>query len=72
LSLIRFISDEEEEGDTVCLGESMWPICIVRVVAAVGSVVIEGLGGAGNASSVVGIAADADADAGGGVGVVVA
>jgi hypothetical protein len=48
----------------------MWPIHVVEVAAAVGSVVIEEVGGAGNASGIIGIAAVADA--GGGVGVVVA
>jgi hypothetical protein len=48
----------------------MWLIHIVRVAAAVSSVVIKGVGGAGNASSIIGITADGDG--GGDVGVVVA
>ena len=70
MSLICFVSDEEGEEDAVHLGESMWLIHIVEVAAAVGSVVIKGAGGAGDASGVVGIAAIADA--GGNVGIVVA
>ena len=48
----------------------MWPVHIVEVAAAVSSVVNKGVGGAGEASGVVGIAAVAVAS--GGVGVVVA
>jgi hypothetical protein len=47
----------------------MWLIHIIKV-AAVGGIVIKGAGGAGDASSVIGITADADAS--GGVSVVVA
>ena len=54
----------------VHLGESMWPVRIVEVAAAVGGVVNKGAGGAGEASGVVGIAAVTVA--GGGVGVIVA
>jgi hypothetical protein len=57
LSLICFVSDEEGEGDVVHLGESMWPIHIVEVAAAVGGIVIKGAGGAGDASSVISIIA---------------
>jgi hypothetical protein len=68
LSLIHFVSDEEGEEDAVHLGESMWPIRVIEVAATVGGVVIEGVGGASNASGIVGIAAIADA--GGSVSVV--
>ena len=70
MSLICFVSDEEGEGDAVHLGESMWPVRVVEVAAAVGGVVNKGAGGAGEASGVIGIAAVAVA--GGGVSVVVA
>jgi hypothetical protein len=54
----------------VHLGEFIWLIYIIRVAAAVGSVIIEGADGAGNASSIIGI--NADSDGGGGVNVVIA
>jgi hypothetical protein len=41
----------------VHLGESMWPIHVVKVAAAVGSIVIKGAGGAADASSVISITA---------------
>jgi hypothetical protein len=41
----------------VHLGESMWLIHVVEVAAAIGGIVIKGVGGAGDASGVVSITA---------------